>query len=109
MFKTIRKYPDAQVMKTGVNESAHLFQAVKEFVGYLDGGKKRMASAGSFNVMAYKVLHDLKQYCLLSHCSFLTQPHSTWALTNSLQLSQYYLSFTWNSPTFFIFYFSFRT
>lgn len=34
MFKTIRKYPDAQVMKTGVNESAHLFQAVKEFVGY---------------------------------------------------------------------------
>ena len=34
MFKTIRKYPEAQVMKAGVNESAHLFHTVKEFVGH---------------------------------------------------------------------------
>lgn len=36
----MKKYPDAHVI-AGVNESAHLFQAVKEFVGHLDGGKKR--------------------------------------------------------------------
>ena len=34
MSKTIRKHPDAQVLKAGVKESAHLFQAVKEFVGH---------------------------------------------------------------------------
>lgn len=34
MFKTIRKYPNAQVTKAGVNESAHLFQAVNQFVGH---------------------------------------------------------------------------
>ena len=33
IFKTIKKYPDAQVMKAGVNKSSHLFQVVKEFVG----------------------------------------------------------------------------
>lgn len=65
MVKTIRKYPDDQVMKAGV-KSAHLFQAVKEFVGHLHGGKKRMSSNGSFNILAYKVLHDLEQYCFLS-------------------------------------------
>lgn len=32
MVKTM-KYPDAQVMKAGV-KYAHLFQAVKEFVGH---------------------------------------------------------------------------
>ena len=41
MSKTIRKHPDAQVLKAGVKESAHLFQAVKEFVGYLDGEKEK--------------------------------------------------------------------
>lgn len=34
MFKNMKKYPDAQVMKAVVNESAHLFQAVKKFVGH---------------------------------------------------------------------------
>ena len=34
MFKTMRKYPNAQVMKAGVNKYAHLFQAVKQFVGH---------------------------------------------------------------------------
>ena len=38
MVKTM-KYPDAQVMKAGV-KYAHLFQAVKEFVGHLDGKEK---------------------------------------------------------------------
>ena len=33
MFKTRRKYPNAQVMKAEVNKSAHLFQALKQFVG----------------------------------------------------------------------------
>ena len=64
MFKTMRKYPNAQVMKAGLNKSAHLFQAVKQFVGHLDGGKKRMSSTGMFNVMNYKALHNLEQHCL---------------------------------------------
>jgi hypothetical protein len=34
MFKTTRKYPDAQVIQAEVNASAHLLQAVKEFVGH---------------------------------------------------------------------------
>ena len=34
MFKTMRKYPNAQVMKAGLNKPAHLFQAVKQFVGH---------------------------------------------------------------------------
>ena len=34
MFKTMRKYPNTQVMKAGLNKSAHLFQAVKQFVGH---------------------------------------------------------------------------
>ena len=34
MFKTMRKYPNAQVMKAGVNKYAHLFQAVNQFVGH---------------------------------------------------------------------------
>lgn len=41
MFKNMKKYPDAQVMQAVVNESAHLFQAVKKFVGHLDRTKKR--------------------------------------------------------------------
>ena len=67
MFQTIRKYPEARVMKPGVNESAHLLQAVKEFVGHLDGGKKRMSLTRISNVMSSKGLHNLEQYCLSSH------------------------------------------
>ena len=69
MFKTIRKYPNAQVMKAGVNKSAHLFQAVKQFVGYLDGGKKRMSPTGTFNVMNYNAFHNLEQHCLFPYHS----------------------------------------
>ena len=44
-----------------VNESAHLFQAVKEFVGHL-WRKEKKSLIASFNAKAYKVLHDLKRY-----------------------------------------------
>lgn len=77
----MKKYPDAQVMKAVVNESAHLFQAVKKFVGHLDRRKKSLI--GSFNVMAYKVLHDLEQ-----SCSFLYQypPHTPTPLLSLSEL-----------------------
>ena len=51
-------------MKAGVNKYAHLFQAVKQFVGHLDGGKKRMSSTGMFNVMNYNAFRNLEQHCL---------------------------------------------
>ena len=69
MFKTMRKYPNAQVMKAGVNKYAHLFQAVKQFVGHLDGGKKRMSSTGMFNVTNYNAFHNLEQHCLFPYHS----------------------------------------
>lgn len=62
-FKTIGTYPAAHVMKAGVTESAHSFQAVEEFVGHLDGGKNKMPSVDT----AYKMLHVLEQYCLPHH------------------------------------------
>ena len=34
MFKSMRKYPNAQVVKAGLNKSANLFQAVKQFMGH---------------------------------------------------------------------------
>jgi hypothetical protein len=49
------------VIQAEVNASAHLLQAVKEFVGHLDGEKKKSHQFAA--LMSWlTVLHDLKQY-----------------------------------------------
>ena len=77
-----------------VNESAHLFQAVKEFVGHL-WRKEKKSLIASFNAKAYKVLHDLKWYS--PHSPLLpTHSHPFWAVVSSPQLpeSPPYLEFS---------------